>query len=142
MRQVARRFNLGKRSQVLAVFGVIWAFLGLATMFTEPTGIGKLYPHAVVPAEIRGLVWLACGLVAAVVGLSRTRRDAWGFTALSVMPMVHFISGVWVALMWLVPGGPPGHVLSLTVVAVWGAFVQLMTILADWPNPLKVPDEQ
>lgn len=136
IRIVARRWGLEKRSQVLLVFGVLWVGHGLGILATDAAPIPG-FIHTYAPNWLSALAWFACGMYAASVGVIGTRRDAWAFTALTVMPMFRLLSFLLALLLW--PADSLASGVAWSGIVVWATVVQILMILADWPNPLHPP---
>ena len=140
--------QVGRRGFVLLTLGFLWVLLG-CSVFLEmdiPTAAPEGVFHLMVPADIRGLLWMLTGVIA-MCGAFRPPgfSDAFGWTALYAMPalrMVSYLSG-W--LDWLVPFGTPGYERGWVPAITWSVIVVLVATCAGWPEPTRVlppTDEQ
>lgn len=135
----ARR-PLGRRAVFLAMFGTIYAALGVTISawptprFTELGTVGT-----VLDSPWWGAMWLLAGLTAVGVAsrsvITRSRDDGVGFVALLVPPAlwtVFYAAAVVVRLTTPNVDGPPR---SLTAVVVWSLAWSVVLLVSGWPDP-------
>lgn len=133
--------QVGRRGTVLLILGFLWLLLGYSVLLdmdiptADPAGVF----HLMIPAEIRGFLWMLTGGIA-MCGAFRPPgfSDAFGWAALYAMPalrMVSYLSG-W--LDWVVPFGTTGYERGWVPAITWGVIVALIATCAGWPEPARV----
>ena len=126
--------QLGHRGAVLMLCGVLWMMLGL-TVFTDPD-----WPYAVhtlIPREVRSALWIASGVTAVIFAWRPPGfSDAWGWTALYVMPAVRVVSFAWAWVDSWVPWGTPGYPDGYQHVLINGSMLAVVLICSSWPEPV------
>ena len=140
--------QVGRRGTVLLTLGVLWLLLGCSVFLSMdiPTAAPAGVFHLLIPADVRGLLWMLTGVIAMCAAFRPPGFiDAFGWTALYAMPalrMVSYLSG-W--LDWIVPFGTPGYERGWVPAITWAVIVVLVARCAGWPEPARVPpltDEQ
>lgn len=143
-----RLSRLGKRGEVLVVFGVLWLVIGLGVL-VNPRDISPTLLHAQLPIPARiGLWWLA-GLLA-IVTATRERWQWIGYTALILPPAIRALSYV-LSVVFNLPDSPitiagtpadptliPGR---LQLLALYLGMVAALYRFASWPEPSTTTPE-
>ena len=139
-----RDLRVDYRGQILAVYGLVWVGVGLATLVDrDPLAWAALEPFVLFPSPWRAILWIGTGLLALAYSV-RPRiiaNDGLGFAALYVMPAWRVLAFTWSWIDTYVDLGGPGYPRGW----VW-AFLHLVMIVAvmrvaSWPNPPKASDK-
>lgn len=136
------------RRKVLTSLGLLWLLMGVGLLagFDAPTFPTIAYVwHEHLDTRIRGTLWLLTGFAAIAASRQGAPRDRWGFTALSLMPLVRVGSYATSLAVWLFTPGPggggpwcpgyPGTGIAGEYLLVWLAVVCLIATAAGWENP-------
>lgn len=138
-----RLFRLfGRRGLVLIMFGAIWVIFGVQSYLapvqrfrddgSRGVPIVDLLDH---PAA--NLLWLATGLISIVSGAIRVRhggRDALGFNALLLMPLLYVLAFFWSGLAWLITSGAYGRSTAASAFIVWAVVCAFLLLCAGWSD--------
>ena len=128
--------RLGVRGFGMVLIGTAWTLIGVGVLHgLNPTPPDA--PHLVIPAPVRGTVWIAPGVLAFALCASR-RRDTIALTVAVVMPLVHVVSYTWAWVVYLAPGGQAGYSAGWYNGAFHLALVALVVLVAsivDVPTP-------
>lgn len=133
--------QVGRRGTVLLMLGVVWLLLGYSVFLSMdiPTGAPEGGFHLSIPADVRGLLWTLTGVTAMCAAFRPPGfSDAFGWTALYVMPAVRTVSYLSGWLDWIVPFGTPGHERGWVPAITWAVIVVLIATCAGWPEPARV----
>lgn len=128
--------EVGKRGQILLVFGILWLGVGWGTLTQPPPAAWANVPLLATFPD--GYVWLLTGAAAVAYAFrpSRLQNDAVGFVALYVMPA--YRAGAYL-LGWidsLMPSvGGPGYPRGWLTALLYLAMVAAVMICATWPEP-------
>ena len=141
--------QVGRRGTALLMLGVLWLLLGYSVFLSMdiPTEAPEGVFHLLIPADVRGFLWMLTGGTAIVAAFRPPGfSDAFGWTALYVMPALRLVSYLSGWLDWIVPFGTPGYERGWVPAITWAVIVVLIATCAGWPEPIKrVPlltDEQ
>ena len=132
--------EVGKRGQILLVFGLIWIGLGVGVLTEgEPAYYDQIVPFTWLPETVRAWLWIATGAVA-VAYAWRPRiiaHDGLGFLALYLMPAYRCGAFLWGWLDSRLPlGGGPGGLGDLASALIYAAVVAAVMVCSSWPNPV------
>jgi len=73
--------EMGKRGQILAVFGLTWIGMGYALLMDgDPVAWARLEPFEWVPATLRGWAWIATGWAVATTADPSVKANAVAVT--------------------------------------------------------------
>ena len=140
--------QVGRRGTALLMLGVLWLLLGCSAFLDMdvPTAAPAGVFHLLLPADVRGLLWMLTGGIA-ICGAFRPPgfSDAFGWTALYAMPAILMTSYLSSWLDWVVPFGTAGYERGWVPAITWAVIVVLVATCAGWPEPARVPlltDEQ
>lgn len=123
---------LGHRGTFLLMFGVIYMSIGAGIRSVPPShtqaeGLSYLIDAAGGYTRL-GLVWAACGLLAAVFAFTPPPVDRFGFYAL-MLPSIGWASS------YAVAGSLGGHTVLLLATLVYTALSVAVGSAAAWPEP-------
>ena len=127
-----------RRRTALALLALLHVGMGLTLVLqpAEPPMPGVAVLHELLPVSLRIALWVGCGAAMAAAALSyRGEHIGWGVAI--VMPVERAISYGWSALMWMVPGYPPGAVASLGSAFIWTAVAAIVWLMAQWPEEAR-----
>ena len=128
-----------RRIWTLILFGVFHLGYAASTLAVSSSDIdpGDAILFELFPVPVRAAMWTVTGLVAVLCAPSR-RWQKLGWVAAMVMPMEHTVGHVWSAVMYYLPGYPPGLIIAPAEMAVWAAISGLVWVTAGWPEPDSV----
>jgi hypothetical protein len=134
--------DVGKRGQILLVFGVLWVGVGFGTVTQPAPSAWANVPLLSTVSD--GYAWILTGLLAVAYAFRpvRVTADAVAFVALYVMPA--YRAGGYL-LAWIDslsptmggPGYPRGWLTSLLYLAM----VAAVMICGTWPEPPRASTE-
>ena len=131
--------EMGKRGQILAVFGLTWIGMGYALLMDgDPVAWARLEPFEWIPATTRGWAWIATGLTAAVWSL-RPRSiasDKIGFLALYLMPAWRVAALLWSWVDSFIDLGGVGYPHGWLWALVHLPMVVAVIVCSNWPEPI------
>ena len=134
-RRYAPRYprQLGFRSRILILCGMIWILLGFSVLDEPIRGV----PYELVPDHLRAGLWVATGATALASGWRPPGyQDALGWVALYTVPALTTVS---YTISWvdsLVDGiGGPGYSRGWVLAVTYGVMVGVVYICASWPDP-------
>ena len=131
--------DIGKRCQILLIFGFIWTVIGVS-VYQNPTTPGyENLLFSQIPIHVRALGWICTGLLAIAYALRPVWvvNDAIGFVALYIMPAERAAIFLWGYVQYLIPGDSPGYGRGLLAGAVYLVLVAAVMVVASWPDPPK-----
>lgn len=125
--QVRKRLVLS----ALAMMQLAFAISSALNPFTseEP---GRALIFEMIPLPWRLSLWIIFGVVASALAITRAHRAGW--VLIMVMPTTRLLGNAWSALMFIIPGWPPGTVEALPNTFFWAAWTILVWALAGWPD--------
>ena len=137
--------EVGKRGQLLLVFGLVWIGLGVGVLTEgDPAYYDQIVPFTWLPETVRAWLWIITG-AAAVAYAWRPRiiaHDGLGFFALYLMPAYRCGAFLWGWLdSWLPLGGGPGYPRGWTSALPYAAMVTAVMVCSSWPNPHAVRED-
>lgn len=143
-RLLPRHFHeLGKRGQILLVFGILWMWLGLGVLlYPDPPQYSAIPMISDVPDAVRGYAWMISGGVA-VAYAWRPRRfdhDGLAFAALYIMPAYRVVAFSLAWLDYVMPWFGFGYSRGLLAALPYAALVGAVMICASWAEPPTEPN--
>ena len=134
--------DVGKRGQILLVFGLVWIGLGVGVLTEgDPAYYDQIVPFTWLPETVRAWLWIVTG-AAAVAYAWRPRiiaHDGLGFLALYLMPAYRCGAFLWGWLDSRLPlGGGPGYPHGWVSALIYAAMVAAVIVCSTWPNPVPV----
>lgn len=131
------RQRLGRRGLVLLLFGLAWIVEGAS--FFLLTDIYSAQPQYFLldrlPLHVQGALWMASGLVSAVVAFRPRREpDTLGFLAVSAMPMLIAASFLVGTATYILLGSSLWVLGALGFLA-WSPIVLALAVVASWYEP-------
>ena len=138
--------RLGRRGSALLVLGLIWVLRGAGVLTTrDRVGPPPPYLHEQLTHGPLSAIWMTTGALA-LLAAWRTHpgKDAFGFAALVVPPILHVVSYAW-GWLTLVTRHGEGSASSLSSALIWLSIVALILIIAGWaeaPDGYAPPKER
>lgn len=132
--------RVGRRGASLILMGIIWFVIGLGLLLGVATGEERDLIHVKLPYPWRGTLWIASAAIAFFCAFKRG-QDAWGFTALMIMPLVRSLSHLWGSIAYLASGGAEGFEYGFLYTALYGGLVGWVYVTGGWSEPLRLPKE-
>lgn len=125
-----------RRVWVLILFGLFHLGYAVSTLTVNGADIdpGDAILFELLPVPLRAAMWATTGVVAILCAPSR-RWQKLGWVAIMVMPMERTVGHLWSAVMYYLPGYPPGLASAPAELAVWAAISGVVWITAGWPEP-------
>lgn len=140
-RRARHRMKLPPKHEALTLLGVVHLAMGLALTVRppEPGDPALAVLHTLLPNWVRLTLWLGAGIGVIACALLAIRHPAvtrWGWSLAVLMPAERAASYTWSALMWVIPGWPPGALPSLGTALLWAALARLVWLLGrSMPTP-------
>ena len=124
--------KFGRRGAVLALVGAMQLLFGVMLVLHAPIpnpNDAVLFEY--LPVMARSALWMSFGAVALICS---TRREwqKWGWAATVLMPAQRAIAYLWSAVMWVVPGPPPGRLGSVLESLVWTMTTVTLVLVSSW----------
>lgn len=123
--------RLGRRGTVLAVFSLIYLFIGLKAILDPSTDDGRFMIYAHLPIWARAVLWIVPAALAFGAALQKEKHnDAFGFSALTIPTTVVLVSYAvsWVGFLLGVTTWPNGWVSALQ----WALILILLLVTSGW----------
>lgn len=146
VQRLALRF--GRRGLKLISAGVAWLLYGGIVAFDKPPverfsrpGMG---PLDWADSPWFAALWWACGLVCFIIGIRRSRFDAFGFAVAVAPPLAWSALYGYSAAVWLFTGGMAGTVEHTATVTLWLLFAFMLRVDAGWDDPtdpIRIPPD-
>ncbi len=127
-----------RRTWVLILFGIFHLGYAAATLTIRSSDInpGDAILFELLPVPIRAVAWSTLGLIA-ISSAPLRRYQKLGWVAAMIMPAERSIGHAWSAIMYYIPGYPPGLVHAPAEFLVWVSLSGVVLITAGWPEPDK-----
>jgi hypothetical protein len=131
--------TIGRRGIFLVMFGLIYLVVGASVISIDQHRFADVSPDIgpFLDSPLWGIMWIAAGLLAVVVGIYRFRRppaDAMGFGGLLVPPAVWTIFYSLSLLVYLLTGGEFGRATAISGISVWTFVWSVILLVAGWPE--------
>lgn len=126
--------KFGRRGSILTILGAIWIGTGLSIIVTPPSEVYSLLSGW---EWARGLAWIATGCAALWFARKPQGEDAWGFTALYLMPAYRVIAYAAGMVNYFIEPeiGAGGSARAIVQVFTWLTIMVLIAVMAGWPEP-------
>lgn len=124
--------KFGRRGAVLALVGAMQLLFGVILVLHSPApnpNDAVLFEY--LPIMARSSLWVSYGVVALVCSMRREWQK-WGWAAAVLMPAQRAIAYLWSAVMWVVPGPPPGRLGSVLESLVWAMVTVTLVLASSW----------
>lgn len=125
-----------RRTWTLILVGCFHLGYAASTLAVQPGSIdpGDAILFEMLPVTLRATMWAITGTVAVAMAPS-LRWQKIGWVAAMLMPMERLVGHFWSAVMYYIPGYPPGLVTAPAELLVWAAISGLVWTTAGWPEP-------
>lgn len=133
--------RIGHRGVALATFAILWAWVGVGTIASNPGERVTGAFHLDMPPVLRLGVWLigsAGAALAVILGRRRPTLEGVAFLLLMLGPAVRFASYTFVAVLSPLGGTEWWRAAYAAVLML--VMVAFILIVAAWPEPARPED--